>query len=227
MTGSSMTDSVLSIAAHVKLNLFLRVLAREDQRLSWHRDAICSSEPGRYLNRRAAEDTRRHHRRHRWRGRPAHRSNHGDRAARLVRGNGPQFGVHLRLENGFPYKLDSAAGPAMRRRRSTDELARRRPVLRHELLQFAARLRHVPFLLRATYAMLEPRAPPAASPLSPSAGPTTAPPVSVSTSESICLGGRARHRPGAAWRDVALDGDSLSRWGDIGRMAGKNIFENE
>ena len=101
-------------------------------------------------------------------------------------------------------------------------------VPRHELLQFAARLgSDVPFFLTGAplalgwghgERLLRSPALPAAPAL------LLTPPIGVATAEAYGWVDAARQSAGRRGA-VALDLDALSRWGDIGRMAG-NDFES-
>ncbi len=230
-----MTVSAVSMAAHAKLNLFLRVLAREDtgyhgietvfclvnlaDRLTAERREshgvtidVTSAGPG------APPDV----------GPPEH--NLAVRAAQLVlEATGHRFGVHLTLEKRIPTRAglgggssDAAAALHLVNRLAGDA------VPRHELLQFAARIgSDVPYLFTGAplalgwsrgERLLRLPALPSAPVL------LVTPSASVSTAEAYAWVDQARQSAGRRGA-VALDGDALSHWGDIGRMAG-NDFES-
>jgi 4-diphosphocytidyl-2-C-methyl-D-erythritol kinase len=221
--------SVVAVACHAKLNLWLRVLAREHDGYHGIETLFCLIDladrlvverrdgHGVTLESAGAEV-----------GPPE--ANLAVRAAQLVlEATGHRFGVHLRLEKRIPVRAGLGGG-------STDgagalvavnRLAGN-AVPRHELLQFAARLgSDVPFLLTGTPLALAwgrgerlLRLPPL-----PAAGALLlTPPVEVSTPEAYRWVDEARQGAGRRGA-VALDGESLATWGDIGRMAG-NDFES-
>jgi 4-diphosphocytidyl-2-C-methyl-D-erythritol kinase len=152
------------------------------------------------------------------------------RAAHLVLdATGRRFAVHLRLAKRIPVQagLGGGSSDAAAALVLVNELAGR-AVPRHELLQLAARLgSDVPFLLtgaplalgwnRGERLLVLPPLPSAPVLL-------LVPDVPVPTAEAFGWLAAARQsmsRRGA----VALDLDALSTWGDIGRMAG-NDFES-
>lgn len=224
-----MTGRSLSIAAHAKINLLLRVLAREDDGYHSVETLFCLVELADTLHgeRRDAPDV------------TIDVSgadvgppddNLAVRAARMVlAATGNRFGVHLTLEKRIPARAglgggssDAAAALHLVNRLAGDV------VPRHELLQFAARLgSDVPFLFTGAALALGwgrgerllrlpplPRAPLL----------LLTPPVPVSTPEAYGWVDQARQSAGRRGA-VALDGQVLSSWGDIGRMAG-NDFES-
>jgi 4-diphosphocytidyl-2-C-methyl-D-erythritol kinase len=222
--------SAVRIAAHAKLNLLLRVLAREadgyhgletlfalvelHDTLTVERrdgDAVTLAVEG-------ADDL----------GPPE--QNLAVRAARRVlAATGRRAGLHLTLVKRIPAKAGLGGG-------SSDAAAALvavnhllgEPVPRHELLQFAAGLgSDVPFLLSGAPLALAwghgermLRLPPL--PAAPAL--LLTPPVGVETKEAY--GWVAAAREGAGRRGaLALDLDALASWGSIGRMAG-NDFES-
>jgi 4-diphosphocytidyl-2-C-methyl-D-erythritol kinase len=150
-------------------------------------------------------------------------------AALVLTATGNRFGVHLGLTKRIPAQagLGGGSSDAAAALLAVNRLANN-AVPRHELLQLAARLgSDVPFFLsggplalawgRGERLLQLPPLPSAPALL-------VIPPVAVSTAEAY--GWIDAARPTIARRGaVALDLDALSRWGDIGRMAG-NDFES-
>ncbi len=218
-----------AVPCHAKLNLFLRVLAREADGYHGIETLFCRIDLADRLvaERRdergvtidvAGADV----------GPPE--ENLAVRAAQLVlEATGRRFGVHLRLEKRIPVRAglgggssDAAGALALVNRLAGDA------VPRHELLQFAARLgSDVPFFFSAAPLALAwsrgerlLRLPPL--PAAPAL--LLSPPVAVSTAEAYGWVDEARQAAGRRGA-VALDLDALAGWGDIGRMAG-NDFES-
>ena len=224
-----MTTAVATVACHAKVNLLLRVLAREDDGYHGIETLFCLVDLADQLvvERRdergvtidvAGADV----------GPPD--DNLAVRAARLVlEATGQRFGVHLRLEKriGVMAGLGGGSSDAAGALTAVNRLAGG-AVPRHELLQFAARLgSDVPFFFsQAPLALAWGRgerllrlpALPAAPVL------LLTPPVAVSTTEAYRWVDEARHGLGRRGA-VALDLGALAGWGDIGRMAG-NDFES-
>jgi 4-diphosphocytidyl-2-C-methyl-D-erythritol kinase len=221
--------SQVAVACHAKLNLFLRVLAREEDGYHSLETLFClldladrlvvvrREQPGATIEVTGADV-----------GPP--RDNLALRAAQLVlEATGHRFGVHLELTKHIPVRAglgggssDAAAALLAVNRLAGDA------VPRHELLQFAARLgSDVPFLLSgAALALgwgrgerLMRLAPLPEAPVL-----LLAPPVQVSTAEAYRWVDHARHGLGRRGA-VALEAGALASWGDIGRMAG-NDFES-
>jgi 4-diphosphocytidyl-2-C-methyl-D-erythritol kinase len=219
----------VAVACHAKLNLLLRVLAREEDGYHGIETLFClveladrleverRDERGVTIEVTGAEV-----------GPPD--ENLAVRAARMVvDATGGKFGVHLRLEKHIPVRAglgggssDAAGALAAVNRLAGD------PVPRHELLQFAARLgSDVPFLFSGAPLALGwgrgerlLRLPPLpAAPVL-----LLTPPVLVGTAEAYRWVDEARQGVGRRGA-VALDLDALAGWGDIGRMAG-NDFES-
>jgi len=221
--------SQVAVACHAKLNLFLRVLAREEDgfhsletlfcllELADHLVAARREEHGVSIEVSGADV-----------GPPA--ENLAVRGAQLVlEATGDRFGVHLELTKRIPVRAglgggssDGAAALLAVNRLAGDA------VPRHELLQFAARLgSDVPFLLsgaalalgwgRGERLMRLPALPAAPVLL-------LTPAVSVSTAEAYLWVDDARRSIGRRGA-VALEGGALASWGDIARMAG-NDFES-
>jgi 4-diphosphocytidyl-2-C-methyl-D-erythritol kinase len=221
--------SVVAVACHAKLNLWLRVLAREDDGYHGIETLFCLIDladrlvverrdgHGVTLESAGAEV-----------GPPE--ANLAVRAAQLVlEATGHRFSVHLRLEKRIPVRagLGGGSSDGAGALVGVNRLAGN-AVPRHELLQFAARLgSDVPFLLIGAPLALAwgrgerlLRLPPL-----PAAGALlVTPPVEVSTPEAYRWVDEARQGAGRRGA-VALDGESLATWGDIGRMAG-NDFES-
>lgn len=223
-----MTPAV-RVRAHAKLNLFLRVLARETDGFHGLETLFCLVDLADELvaeRREGSEptiavegaDV----------GPPA--ENLAVRAAAAVLGSTRErFGVHLTLTKRIPARAglgggssDAAAALVAVNRVAGD------PIPRHELLQLAAKLgSDVPFFLSGAPLALAwahgerlLRLPPLPS------APVLilTPPAPVSTSDAYAWVDEARHSAGRRGA-VALDLDALSTWGDIGRMAG-NDFES-
>ncbi len=222
-----MTD-VVSLRACAKINLFLRVLAREDDGFHAIETLFClvsladelraeRAESGVTLDVEGPELG------------PVE-ENLAVRAARAVlAATGNRFGVHLSLVKRIPVQagLGGGSSDAAAALLAVNALAGN-AVPRHELLQFAARLgSDVPFFvtgapLALAWAhgdrLLRLPALPAAPAL------LLTPPWPVATSAAyqwIDAARATRTRRGA----LALELDALTSWGDIGRMAG-NDFES-
>lgn len=218
-----------AVPCHAKLNLFLRVLAREADGYHGIETLFCLIDLADRLvaERRdergvtidvAGADV----------GPPE--ENLAVRAAHLVLdATGRRFGVHLRLEKRIRVRAglgggssDAAGALALVNRLAGDA------VPRHELLQFAARLgSDVPFFFSAAPLALawgrgERLLRLAPLPAAPAL--LLSPPVAVSTAEAYGWVDEARQGAGRRGA-VALDLDALAGWGDIGRMAG-NDFES-
>lgn len=224
-----MTPGRIRISAHAKVNLFLRILAREADGFHGLETLFClldladdltaarRDEPGVALHSSAADLG------------PVE-ENLAVRAARLVlEATGGHFGVELTLEKRIPVRAGLGGG-------SSDAAAALLAVNRlagdavphHELLQFAARLgSDVAFFLATTplalgwsrgERLLRLPALPAAPAL------LLLPPVSISTPEAYRWVDQARLAEGNRGA-LALALDDLASWGSIGRMAG-NTFES-
>ena len=220
--------SPVQVAAHAKLNLFLRVLAREADGFHGIETLFCRISLADELTverRDGAEITLSVD------GAdcgPA-AENLAVRAARLVlEATGKTFGVHLTLRKRIPVRggLGGGSSDAAAALLAVNQLANN-AVPRAELLQFAARLgSDVPFFASGGALALAwghgermLRLPPL--PAAPAL--LLIPPVSVSTPD-------AYRQVDAAWQSagkrgaVALDLEALQGWGSIGRLAG-NDFE--
>jgi 4-diphosphocytidyl-2-C-methyl-D-erythritol kinase len=147
----------------------------------------------------------------------------------VLEATGHRFGIHLTLTKRIPVRgglgggsSDAAAALHAANRLTGDAIPR------HELLQIGARLgSDIPFFVtRATLALAWnrgerllrlPALPPAPALL-------LTPRIAVATGEAYGWVDSARQSGGGRGA-VSLDLDVLSRWGDIGRMAG-NDFES-
>jgi 4-diphosphocytidyl-2-C-methyl-D-erythritol kinase len=221
--------SQVAVACHAKVNLFLRVLAREEDGFHSLETLFClldladrlvverREQPGVTIEVSGGDVG------------PA-TDNLAVRAARLVlEATGHRFGVHLELAKRIPVRAglgggssDGAAALLGVNRVAGDA------VPRHELLQFAARLgSDVPFLLSgAPLALgwgrgerLMRLAPLPEAPVL-----LLTPPVAVITADAYRWVDEARHGLGRRGA-VALEAGALATWGDIARMAG-NDFES-
>lgn len=152
------------------------------------------------------------------------------RAATMVlEATGHPFAVHLCLDKRIPVQagLGGGSSDAAAALHAANRLAGD-PVPRHELLQFAARLgSDVPFFLTGAPLALAwghgerlLRLPP----LPPAPVLLLTPNEPVATAQAYGWVDASRRSAGKRGA-VALDLDALSRWGDIGRMAG-NDFES-
>jgi 4-diphosphocytidyl-2-C-methyl-D-erythritol kinase len=150
-------------------------------------------------------------------------------ATRVLQATGHRFAVHLRLEKQIPSRagLGGGSSDAAAALHAVNSLAGN-VVPRHELLQLAAQLgSDVPFFVTGAPLALGwnrgermIRLPPL--PASPAL--LVLPEVAVATPEAFGWVDHATES-GARRGAVALDLEALSRWGDIGRMAG-NDFES-
>ncbi|HEY7637526.1 MAG TPA: 4-(cytidine 5'-diphospho)-2-C-methyl-D-erythritol kinase [Gemmatimonadales bacterium] len=224
-----MTGSVLTLHPHAKINLLLRVLAREadgyhgletlfclvsltDVLTVERRDRQGASIEVMGLDAGPAEE------------------NLAVRAAQAVlEATGQRFGVHLTLDKRIPARagLGGGSSDAAAALAGVNQLAGN-AVPRHELLQFAARLgSDVPFFLSGAPLALGWahgermfRLPPL--PSAPAL--LLVPPRGIATAEAYGWVASARQEAGRRGA-LTLDLDALSTWGDIGRMAG-NDFES-
>lgn len=225
-----MSGEPVRILAPAKVNLFLRVLARESDGfhgietlfclldLADELEAVRTEAPGVTIEVEGGIDA----------GPPG--ENLAVRAAQAVLdATGRPFGVHLRLHKRIPAQagLGGGSSDAAAALTAVNQLANN-AVPRHELLQFAARLgSDIPFFVSGARLalgwghgerLLRLPALPAAPAL------LVTPPAAVPTAVAYRWLDQARQE--AARRGaVALDLDALRTWGDIGRMAG-NDFES-
>lgn len=222
-----MPDRV-TIHAHAKANLFLRILAREASDyhiietlftlLELHDELVVERTTGGVELTVEGPDTG-----------PAE-DNLAHRAASMVlTATGATFGVRMRLSKRIPVRAglgggssDGAAALHAVNRLAGDAIPR------HEVLQFAARLgSDVPFLASGAplavgwgrgerlFRLPAPRASPVL---------LAVPPMGISTAEAYRMVDAAQAqetRRGA----VVLDSDAFNSWGGIGRLGG-NDFEN-
>ena len=217
------------VRAHAKVNLFLRVLAREADGFHGLETLFCLVD----LADEIVAERRDGHEvtldvQGPDLGPPA--ENLAVRAAAAVLGaTRERLGVHLTLTKRIPVRAglgggssDAAAALVAVNRLAGDAIPR------HELLQLAAKLgSDVPFFLSGAPLALAwahgerlLRLPPL--PAAPAL--LLTPPVPVSTPDAYGWVDEARQSAGRRGA-VTLDLDSLSTWGDIGRMAG-NDFES-
>ena len=224
-----MTPAAVRMGAHAKVNLFLRVLAREADGFHGLETLFCLVD--------LADELRAERREGSGVSIEVEGAEVGPPAENLaVRGAAAvlaatreQFAVHLTLSKRIPVRAglgggssDAAAALVAVNRLAGDA------VPRHELLQLAARLgSDVPFLVSGAPLALAwshgermLRLPPL--PSAPAL--LLTPPVPIATPEAYRWLDDARQSGGRRGA-VALDLDALSTWGDIGRMAG-NDFES-
>ena len=232
-----MTDQAVSRPALAKVNLFLRVLSREEDGYHGIETLLCLI---------SLADTLRAERRE---GRgvtidvsgaelgpPA--ENLTVRAATMVLDSvGHRFGVHLTLTKRIPVRagLGGGSSDAAAALHAVNRLAGD-AIPRHELLQLAARIgSDVPFFCSGALLALAwnrgermLRLPPL--PAAPAL--LLTPPIPVSTADAYGWLDDARQsaEPAPSNRargrgSLALDLDALSGWGDVARMAG-NDFES-
>jgi 4-diphosphocytidyl-2-C-methyl-D-erythritol kinase len=221
--------AAVSLSAPAKINLFLRVLARNDDGYHGLETLLCLV---------SLTDTLRAERRE---GRgvtievegadlgPAEDNLAVQAAVRVLEATGNRFALHLTLIKRIPARsgLGGGSSDGAAALLAANHLAGN-AVPRHELLQFAARLgSDVPFFLSGAPLALAwnrgermLRLPPL--PSAPAV--LLTPPIPISTADAYGWVDNAR-RPSGHRGAVALDLDGLSRWGDIGRMAG-NDFES-
>ncbi len=218
----------VEVPAHAKVNLLLRILAREDDGyhgietifalLDLHDTLVAERVDGREVTLTVdGADTG-----------PAGENTVVRAANRVLDATGRPFGVRLHLVKRIPVRagLGGGSSDGAAALLAVNHLAGN-AVPRHELLQFAARLGSdvAFFVAQAPLALAWghgerlfrlPALPAAAALL-------VTPPVGVSTAEAYGWVSAARKHDGRRGA-VALDLDSLSAWGSIGRMAG-NDFE--
>jgi 4-diphosphocytidyl-2-C-methyl-D-erythritol kinase len=223
------TGTAVRLPAHAKLNLFLRVLAREADGYHGLETLFCLID--------LADEVRAERREGRGVTIEVVGAEVGPSAENLaVRGaaavlaaTGDRFAVHLTLTKRIPARAglgggssDAAAALLAVNRLAADA------VPRHELLQFAAKLgSDVPFFVAGAPLALAwargdrlirlPALPSAPALL-------LSPPVAIPTAEAYGWVDEARQTAGRRGA-ISLDLDALSTWGDIGRMAG-NDFES-
>jgi 4-diphosphocytidyl-2-C-methyl-D-erythritol kinase len=224
-----MTQTVVSLPALAKINLFLRVLAREADGYHGLETLLCLV---------SLADTLRAERRE---GHgvtievmgadvgPPQQNLAAQAASRVLEATGNRFAIHLTLTKRIPARggLGGGSSDAAAALHAANRLAGD-AVPRHELLQLAAHLgSDVPFFFTGAPLALAwgrgervLRLPPL--PASPAL--LLTPQIPISTAEAYGWIDAAKQSAGRRGA-VALDLDALSRWGDIGRMAG-NDFES-
>jgi len=220
---------MLVLEAPAKINLLLRILAREDD--GWHglETVFCRigladelrlerREGSRVTIEVSGADTG-----------PAE-DNLAVRAAEMVlAATGRKFGVHLALTKRIPVRagLGGGSSDAAAALRGVNQLAGN-AVPTHEILQFGSRLgSDVPFFLGGASLVLawgHGERMLALPPLPSHPALLLIPPVGVSTPEAYALVDEGR-RAGARRGAVALDLEALRTWGGIGRLSG-NDFES-
>jgi 4-diphosphocytidyl-2-C-methyl-D-erythritol kinase len=224
-----MTDQAVELPALAKVNLFLRVIAREESGYHGIETLLCLV---------SLADTVRAERRE---GRgvtidvegadlgPSDQNLAVRAADAVLAAVGQRFSIHLTLSKRIPVRAglgggssDAAAALHAANRLAGDAIPR------HELLQLAARLgSDVPFFVTGASLALAwnrgermlrlPGLPPAPALL-------LTPRVPIATADAYGWVDAARQSAGRRGA-VALDLDVLSQWGDIARMAG-NDFES-
>ncbi len=224
-----MSDAPVTLQAHAKLNLFLRVLAREGDGFHGLETLFClvsladtlraeRTEAGGVSIEVEGADVG-----------PADQNLAVRAADLMLAATGRRFGVRLALTKRIPVRagLGGGSSDAAAALHAVNRLAQD-SVPRHELLQLAARLgSDVPFFVSGVplalgwghgERLLQ------LPPLSAAPALLLTAPVGIGTAEAYGWVDQARQSAGRRGA-VALDLDALSRWGDIGRMAG-NDFES-
>lgn len=223
-----MTD-VVELTAPAKINLFLRVLSQESDGYHGLETLFCLVSLADQLKAERRD------------GRgvsidvsgaelgPAENNLAVRAAAMVLAATSDRFAVHLSLTKRIPVQagLGGGSSDAAAALLAVNRLAGN-AVPRHELLQFASRLgSDVPFFLSGAALalgwgrgerMLQ------LPPLPPMPALLLTPSTPVPTAEAFGWIDAARQSAGRRGA-VALDLDALSRWGDIGRLAG-NDFES-
>ena len=221
--------STVELAAHAKVNLLLRVLARESDGYHSLETLFCRISLADTLRAERVEggsvalevvgaDTG-----------PAEQNLAVRAADMILQATGRKFGVRLTLTKRIPVRagLGGGSSDGAASLLAVNQLAAG-AVPRHELLQFAAKLgSDVPFFISGGGLALAwgrgermLRLPP----LPPAPGILVIPKVGVSTAEAYRWVDAAHHDAGRRGA-IAMDHDSLSSWGSIGRLAG-NDFES-
>ncbi|MGH7508784.1 MAG: 4-(cytidine 5'-diphospho)-2-C-methyl-D-erythritol kinase [Gemmatimonadales bacterium] len=224
-----MTDAVVSMPSLGKVNLFLRVLSREQDGYHGIETLLCLISLADTLH---AERREGHGVTLEVAGAEigSPEENLAVRAATSVLGSiGHRFGIHLSLTKRIPMRagLGGGSSNAAAALHAANRLAGE-AIPRHELLQLAARLGgDVPFFFAgAPLALAWNRGERMLGlpPLPSAPALLVTPPVPVSTGDAYGWVDEARQSAGRRGA-VALDLNALSGWGDIGRMAG-NDFES-
>jgi len=221
--------SSVRVAAYAKVNLFLRVLAREEDGYHGIETLFCRVDlcdqvearrekaPGVTLEVDGPDLG------------PVEENLAVRAAAMVLQATGHSFGVALRLQKRIPVRagLGGGSSDAAAALWAVNELANR-AVPQHELLQFAARLgSDVPFFASGAPLALGwghgerlLRLPP----LSVAPGLVVVPRTRVSTPQAYTWVDEARATAGRRGA-VAMTPDTVSNWGDIARLGG-NDFES-
>jgi 4-diphosphocytidyl-2-C-methyl-D-erythritol kinase len=219
----------VTLPAPAKLNLFLRVLAREADgfhsietlfcRIDLADEVVAERREGSGVS-LAVEGAET----------GPDEENLAVRAARLVLdATGNRFGVHLTLRKRIPVRagLGGGSSDAAAALHAVDRLAGN-AIPHHELLQFASRLgSDVPFFASGAALALgwgRGERLMTLGPLPAAPGLLLIPERGVSTADAYRWVDQAREGAGRRGA-VALDAASLSTWGDVARMAG-NDFES-
>lgn len=223
-----MTADAVRVAAHAKINLFLRIHARESSGFHQIETAFALLElADELIVRRTASGVELQV--HGPDLGPAE-ENLAVRAARAVLGaTGSRFGVAIELTKRIPVRagLGGGSSDAAAALHAVNALAGN-AVPRHELLHFAAKLgSDVPFFAGgASLALAWGRgerqfrvpAPPAAPAL------IAVPPIAVATPDAYRWWDEQNPSP-TSRGPVTLDAEALATWGSIGRLGG-NDFES-
>jgi 4-diphosphocytidyl-2-C-methyl-D-erythritol kinase len=222
--------STVNRAAHAKVNLLLRVLAREDDGfhsletifalIDLHDTLVAEQVAGDAVVLEVEGSTETG---------PAEQNTVVRAANMVLDATGRKFGVRLRLTKRIPVRagLGGGSSDGAAALVAVNQLAGN-AVPRHELLQFAARLGSdvaffvsgAPLALGWGHGERLLRLPP----LSAAPALLLTPPEGVGTAEAYGWVSSARKKDGRRGA-LALDLDALSSWGSIGRMAG-NDFES-
>ncbi len=223
------TPDTIRIAAHAKINLFLRVLSRESTGFHGIETLLCLIDLADELTVQRIPaggvveldveggDTG-----------PAE-DNLAVRAARqMLQATGARFGVRVNLKKNIPIRagLGGGSSDAAATLHAVNALADG-AVPRHEVLQFAAKLgSDIPFLASgAPMALAWNRGERLFRVATPPPAPTllAVPPVGISTAEAYQALSRLQGDP-LPRGSVILDAGALESWGGIGRLGG-NDFE--
>ena len=224
-----MTSASVRVTALAKINLFLRILAREETGFHGVETLLCLVSLGDILR---AERREGHAVTIEVSGAdvgPPEENLALKAATAVLEAIGHRFGIHLTLTKRIPVRagLGGGSSDAAAALHAANRLAGD-PIPRHELLQLAARLgSDVPFFCTGAPLALGwnrgermLRLPPL--PAAPAL--LLTPTIAIATSEAYGWVDAARQSAGRRGA-VALDLEAVSGWGDIGRMAG-NDFES-
>jgi 4-diphosphocytidyl-2-C-methyl-D-erythritol kinase len=220
---------IVALAAHAKINLFLRVLTRNDDGYHGLETVLCLLSLADTVTAERMDGTEVTLRLTGAEVGPPEQNLAVKAALSVLLATGNRFGIRLTLTKRIPVRAglgggssDAAAALHLANRLAGDA------VPRHELLQIGARLgSDVPFFFTGAPLALAwnrgerlLRLPPL--PAAPAL--LLTPPTPVSTAEAFGWLDQAK-QSGSGRGAVALDLDALSGWGDLGRMAG-NDFES-